>query len=77
MQIRAVFSKRRWREEEKGGGPAMESQGTGAGEGGGQAGRRGERAAGAREKREEGRRKRRSARGARGAILVNKAKNIE
>ena len=41
LLIRAVFSKRGWREEEKGGGPAMESQGTGAGEGGG--GRRGRR----------------------------------
>jgi hypothetical protein len=38
LQIRAVFSKGEWREEEKGGGPAMESQGTGAG---GEARRRG------------------------------------
>lgn len=31
---KGCFQQRGWREEEKGGGPAMESQGTGAGGGG-------------------------------------------
>ena len=59
LQIRAVFSKRGWREEEKGGGPAMESQGTGAGE---VRGRRG-----AREKREKGGGREGAREGARGS----------